>query len=129
MRVLVADDSLIVCARLVTMLSEIEGVQIVGQARNAQETASSVAKLKPDVVILDIQMPGGTGIDALVKMRETGSKAIVVVLTNYPYPQYREKCEAAGANFFFDKSNEFEYITPLIQNLMKMESKRWVLAR
>ncbi|HLX11600.1 MAG TPA: response regulator transcription factor [Bacteroidota bacterium] len=129
MKVLVADDSLIVCARLISMLTDIDGVEIVGQTRNVSGTITSVLTLQPDVVILDIQMPGGTGIDVLTKIREQGSKAIVIILTNYPYPQYRKKCEEAGANFFFDKSNEFESIPPLIQNLFKMESKLWMLQR
>ena len=129
MKVFVADDSLIVCARLITMLTDIDGVEIVGQARTVSESIDSVLAIQPDVVILDIQMPGGSGIDVLTKIREQGSKAIVIILTNYPYPQYRKKCEEAGANFFFDKSNEFEQVAPLIQNLLKMESKRWVFTR
>jgi DNA-binding NarL/FixJ family response regulator len=68
-------------------------------------------------VILDIRMPGGSGIDVLENIKKTNAAPVVIVLTNYPYPQYRKKCMALGAEYFFDKTTEFEKVTEVIENL------------
>ena len=99
------------------MLADIEGVEIVGQARTPSDAIASIMRVQPDIIIMDIQMPGGTGIDVLVKIREEKCMATVIVFTNYPYPQYRKKCDEAGANYFFDKSNEFENIINVVERL------------
>ena len=119
MKVLVVDDSLIVCARLITLLTNISEIEIIGQARNAPEAIASILALQPDVVILDIQLAGGTGIDVLKKIREEKCGAVVIMFTNHPYPQYKKKCEEAGANYFFDKTSEFEQIVTVIEKLRK----------
>jgi len=117
MRVLIADDSEVVCQRLIAMLSELPEAEVVGQATNSSEAISSIQELHPDVVILDIRMPGGSGIDVLRTIKKNDSAPRVIVLTNYPYPQYRKACMDAGAEFFLDKSTEFEKVTELIKQL------------
>jgi DNA-binding NarL/FixJ family response regulator len=117
MRVLIADDSEVVCQRLIAMLSELPEAEVVGQATNSSEAISSIQELRPDVVILDIRMPGGSGIDVLRAIKKNDSAPRVIVLTNYPYPQYRKACMDAGAEFFLDKSTEFEKVTELIKQL------------
>lgn len=119
MRVLIADDSPVVRERLETMLSEIAGIEIAGEAQDVGEAEDSIERLKPDVVILDIKMPGGSGIDVLKKIKENKSACAVIMLTNYPYPQYRQASMDAGADFFFDKSTEFERISDVLQGLMR----------
>jgi DNA-binding NarL/FixJ family response regulator len=114
-RVLIADDSAIVRERLVSMLSEFAGIEIVGQARDSIEAIDEIRRLKPDVVVLDIRMPGGSGIDVLRAIKKD-QKAVpkVIILTNFPYSQYRKKCMDAGADFFFDKSSEFENVAQVL---------------
>jgi DNA-binding NarL/FixJ family response regulator len=58
MRLFIADDSKVVRERLSALLSELDSVEIFGQARAVQEAISSIRELKPDLVILDIKMPG-----------------------------------------------------------------------
>jgi len=118
MKVFLVDDSAIIRERLVSMLSEIKGVEIVGEAKNAHDALEDIEKLKPDAVILDIRMPGGNGIDVLEKIKEGRPKTQVIMFTNYLYPQYRKRCMELGADFFFDKSNEFEKVTGVIQKMM-----------
>ena len=108
--VFIADDSRIVRERLVTMLDELAGVEIVGQAENVAEAISAIRIVKPDVVILDIRMPGGSGIDVLQEIKQDEVAPMIIILTNYPYPAYRQKCLQAGADFFLDKSTEFDQI-------------------
>ena len=79
------------------------------------EAISGIRIIQPDVVILDIRMPGGTGIDVLQTIKQDEVTPMVIILTNYPYPGYRQKCLQAGADFFLDKSAEFDQIPELFE--------------
>ena len=114
-RIFIADDSLIVRERLVTMLNELAGIEIVGQAENVAEAVSGIRDLQPDVVILDIRMPGGSGIKVLQNIKQAGAGPMVIILTNFPYPGYRQRYLQAGADFFLDKSTEFDQIPDLLE--------------
>jgi YesN/AraC family two-component response regulator len=118
-KVFIADDSLIVREHLVTMLDELAGIEIVGQAENVAEAISGIRILQPDVLILDIRMPGGTGIDVLQNIKQDEVAPMVIILTNYPYPGYRQKCLQAGADFFLDKSTEFDQIPELFERFKR----------
>ena len=117
MKVLIADDSLVVRQRLIEMLNEFHTIEEIYQSNNVLETIHSFQSIHPDVLILDIRMPGGNGIDVLKKIQKENIKTIVIVLTNYPYPQYEKICLGLGASYFFDKSNEYENIIKVFQKL------------
>ena len=119
MKVFIADDSLVLRERLEEMLSELPGIEIMGYAQDVPEALTSINTLKPDVVILDIRMPGGSGVDVLQNIKKDKQTPMVIVLTNYPYPQYRKKCMELGADFFFDKSTEFGKVTAIFKHLIK----------
>ena len=121
--VFIADDSLIVREHLVTMLEELAGVEIVGQAENVAEAINAISQLQPDAVILDILMPGGNGIEVLENIKQAGAGPLVIILTNYPYPVYRQKCMQAGADFFLDKSTEFDQIPELFERFKADKSQ------
>lgn len=109
-----------VLERLARMLSELPGaVELIGQASDAREAAEAIRRLRPDVVILDIRMPRGSGIDVLREIKREMPSPVVLMLTNHPYPQYRETCRKMGADFFFDKSTEFEKIPEVLQRLLQ----------
>jgi DNA-binding NarL/FixJ family response regulator len=74
-------------------------------------------------VILDLQMPGGSGLDVLRAVRPGHPSLQVVICTNYPYPKYRDECMTAGANFFLDKSTEFEKIPVIFRELIRAAAK------
>jgi len=118
MRVLIADDSEVFVQRLVQALGEISGVEIVGRARTGAEALQALRDLDPEVVILDIRMPDGTGIDVLEGMRKEKLATITIVLTNFAFPQYRRKCLQLGARFFFDKSAEFAEVREALSGLI-----------
>ena len=118
-RVFLVDDSGIVRDRLVTMLSDLKGIEIVGQAEDAREASDSIRKLKPDAVILDIRLSGGSGIDVLRVIKKEQPTLTAIMLTFYPYPQYRKSCLRAGANYFFDKSTGFEKIPEVLKGMIE----------
>ena len=117
MKVLVVDDSGIVRERLKEMLSEVSTVETVSEAKDRLEAISLLQKLKPDVMVVDIEMPGGNGIDLLVDIKKQRKPPLVIVLTNLSDPQYRKKCMDVGADFFFDKSIEFDKVAEVLRHL------------
>jgi DNA-binding NarL/FixJ family response regulator len=123
LKVLIADDSTLLRERLVGLICEIEGVEVVGQAGNAPEALEAIRQSKPDAVILDIRMPGGNGIQVLEALKKSSMEPVVIVLTAFPYPQYRKKCLQAGAKYFFDKSTEFEQVAEVIEQLASASMK------
>lgn len=118
-RLFIADDSKVLCSRLAEMLSEFNGLDIVGQAHNAPDAIRSIKKTRPHLVILDIRMSGGSGIHVLDQIRKDGLSTKVIMFTNYPYPQYRKRCLEAGADYFFVKYTEFHKLFKVIGQLVK----------
>jgi len=111
MTVLLIDDSALVIERLQEMLLPLPGVELIGPAANIPEALRSVRVSSPDVVVLDLNLPGGSGVTVLK------TSTIVIVLTNYAFPQYEKKCFEAGADLFLDKSKDFARVPRLIQKL------------
>lgn len=123
MKLFIADDSDMVRERLSMLLSQLDDVEVVGHADTVQNAISGIQRLKPDVVVLDMKMPGGCGVDVLEYVRRDGPGPVVIMLTNYPYPQYKQRCIKAGADFFFDKSREFEMAIQAIKRLASQQAR------
>ena len=119
MRVLLVDDSDILRNHLITILSEMENVNIIGESVNTESAIEDIRKKKPDLVILDIRMPGEGGIHVLKWAKEEYPELKVIIYTDYPYPQYRTRCIEVGADYFFDKSTETETMINTIKNMAK----------
>jgi DNA-binding NarL/FixJ family response regulator len=120
MNVYIVDDSALLRDRLKTMLLTSTGIEIAGEADNPHDAVEGILRLHPDVVILDIRMPGGNGIDVIEKVKEKGSLPTLIVFTNYPHRQYREKCMDLGADFFFEKSQDFEKVPEVLERLLQV---------
>lgn len=116
MKVFVVDDSAVIRGRLKRLLAEVQ-VQVIGEAGDAQVALAAIFEHRPDVVLLDIHILNGNGIDVLSRLKQEQGAPAVIILTDYPYPEYRERCLAAGADFFFVKSTEFQLIVPALQQL------------
>jgi len=119
LKVYVVDDSELVRERLIDMVSEIEGVEVVGEAGDLRGAEATIGELRPDAVILDIRLPGGNGITLLRHMKRERPAATVIVLTNYPYPQYREECLDAGADYFLYKATEFDKVGEILSRMAR----------
>jgi DNA-binding NarL/FixJ family response regulator len=117
MKVFIVDDSLIVRARIMTLLSDISDLEVIGHAQNKTEAHSSIKSMLPDVVIIDVQMPGGSGIELLKEIKQFQPPPTTIMFTNYPYAQIRKECRQAGADYFFDKSKDFEKIAQVLSSL------------
>ncbi|MCK4336311.1 MAG: response regulator transcription factor [Candidatus Aminicenantes bacterium] len=118
LKALVADDSDVTRSRILTLLSENPGVGVIGEAKDGLEASILTEKLKPDIVILDIRMPKKNGIETLKLIKKNDPPPIVIMLTNFPYQQYKKECKKAGADYFFDKSMEFDKIPIILDELL-----------
>ena len=117
MRILIADDSTLVRNSLKKLLLSIDNSLQIGESKNIQQTLKIFQQLNADLIILDIRMPDGNGIEALKIIKKQKPEQKVMMFTNYPNALNRAKCEAAGAEYFFDKSVDFEQIYETVKKL------------
>lgn len=122
--VLVVDDSAVIRQRLVAMLSGLNGVDVVGEAPTAAEALKLACELKPDVVTMDIVMPGASGVEAIEWIRSLDCPPTCIVLTNYPYPAFRARCSELGARYFLNKASEFGLIPEILEEIAKEKRER-----
>jgi DNA-binding NarL/FixJ family response regulator len=121
MRVLIVDDSRIVRERLTAMLADVApDIEQIAEARDPSEARERLRSFGPDVVILEIRMPGGDGLDMLQEIKRLTPSPIVLVLTNTPLAQYRHACAQAGADYFFDKSGDLDPMRELLRRLTRV---------
>ena len=117
MKIFVVEDSAAIRERLVEMIGDIEGVVVVGEAATSDEAVAGIRRTRPDVAIFDIQLAAGSGIDALVEAKRAQPGLRAIVLTNYATPQHEKASVDAGAEYFMDKSAEFERIAEVLTGM------------
>ncbi len=122
MRVFIVENSTFLQERLGRLVSGLRGVRVVGYAATASDAVEKILETRPAVVILDIRLDKGTGFDVLEKVKLRRQRPIIIVLTNYPYPQYRDKYLGAGADYFFDKSTEMDAVLGVLSTLREKKS-------
>ena len=106
-KVFIVEDAPLIRKRLVEIVSEIEGVSVVGEAESASEAVAGIMATRPQCVVLDFRLSDGTGVDVLRAVHPASPEIGFVVLTNHSSAQYRRACMDAGAVAFLDKSTEF----------------------
>jgi DNA-binding NarL/FixJ family response regulator len=124
MKVLIVDDSALIRVRLAELLTELEGIEIVAQSDNAYDAAELIRQLEPDVAILDLRMPKRSGMDLIGDVKSAPQPPKIIMLTNFPTPENREKCLSSGADYFFDKSSEIEGVMAVLKDLLQESGER-----
>ncbi len=119
MKVFLVDDSPVVIERLDALLQELPGVEVLGSAGDVLEATKSIMELKPDAVVLDLHLHGGTGFDVLRTVKSMLPETTILVCTSFPHAQYQAKCFREGASFFLDKYTEFEKLPDILCALIK----------
>jgi DNA-binding NarL/FixJ family response regulator len=104
-RVLLADDQAIVRTGLRTLLGAESDIEVVGEAGDGQQVLAQLDTTEPDVILMDIRMPGIDGIAATAAVVDSGSSARVCVLTTYGVDEYVYDALAAGASGFLLKTD------------------------
>jgi DNA-binding NarL/FixJ family response regulator len=117
--VLIVDDSITILTRMKEMLSEIECVSNVSTTTDSKNVIESFATNEPTLLLLDINMPHKNGIEILKAVKELYPKVKVMMVTNQPVEYYKPICLDLGAEYFIDKSTEFELIPVIIEHIFK----------
>lgn len=119
MRVFVVEDASLLRDRLIRQIDAIDGLDIAGYADNATEAIEQIRQVKPDAILLDIRLKSSNGFQVLEAIKTPGQPPWVIVLTNFAYAQYRKKFIDSGADYFFDKSHEFDQAITTLKKLKK----------
>jgi DNA-binding NarL/FixJ family response regulator len=117
MNIVIAEDSSLWRDRIKSLLTEINEEFTVSEAENGIDALQIIMEKKPDLAILDIRMAGINGIEILKRIRELKMNVKIIILTNYPYPQYKKRCTDAGADYFLSKDEDFEKINEVITGM------------
>jgi len=121
MKVLLADDSKLSLVRLQEMVSIYKQVEIVKSCSNGIDTLEALRTLKPDLAIVDIKMPGLSGLVVLNEIRKEDKIVKFIILTFYSSEYHRQMALQAGADYFFNKVDDFEKVSQLVEDLAKKE--------
>ncbi len=122
MRVLIADDHPLFRLGLRVGLEAL-GLQVVGEAGTGEEALRLGLELKPDVVLLDLKMPGLDGLACSRKLREAGYKGLVAFLTTYTEPGLIREAYEAGADAFFSKEASAPEIKARLERVARGEER------
>lgn len=122
MRLLIIDDSELINQKLRELLSDIKGLKIIGESLDGLDGVEKYWKLKPDIVILDINLPKFNGIEVLQNIRRVKSNTKVIILTNHSNQYFREACLTQGADFYLDKSTEFQKVYDICNKYILKEN-------
>jgi len=109
LQVFLADDSALIRSRVTALLGAVHAV-IVGEAATPGAAIQGILASRPDVVVLDVQLEGGAGLEVLRAVRQTAPAIPFVVFTSHSGHEYRKRYLGEGACAFLDKSAEFELL-------------------
>jgi DNA-binding NarL/FixJ family response regulator len=114
MTILIVDDSEVFRSRIVEILANNNKSTDILEANSILEAKEIMLDVLPDILITDIRMPGGTGLDLIKHVRKDNLVTLIIVITNYPEAQYKVEAFKTGANYFFDKSSEMDNLLEII---------------
>lgn len=116
-RLIIADDHLIVIEGLKRILDECEDMEVVAQATDGKEAVELVLKHKPDILILDITMPGYDGLEVINVLKEMAPEVSVLVLTMHEEEQYIFRSIEAGAMGYLTKKSVSDQLVNAIRRI------------
>jgi DNA-binding NarL/FixJ family response regulator len=114
MKVFLVEDSSLILKRLTEMLGALPHVVVCGHANSAGEAIEEILQLRPEVVLLDLQLNTGAGFDVLTAVRQQAPEIDFYVLTNFISERMRGLAATLGAKGFYDKSKDFQAVRDLI---------------
>jgi DNA-binding NarL/FixJ family response regulator len=123
-RILIADDHFIVRSGLTALLCTEPDLEVVGQAESGQQALDLYEKLKPDLMLLDLRMPGMGGDEVIVRVKQNYPAAKIIVLTAYSGDEDIHRALGAGARGYLLKSSTGNDLIPAIRAVL--EGKSWV---
>ena len=121
-KVVVADDHTILRQGIKALLDNQEGIEVVGEAKDGREAIKTIEELLPDVILMDIAMPGLNGLEATRRIKKKFPKVKVVVLTMHANEEYIFQILNAGADGYLVKETAFQDLISAINAVHKGEA-------
>ena len=116
-KIAVVDDSEAIRERLQQKIEKYNQFEILWTAESSGDAMNKYLNEKPDVIILDLQLKESSGFRFLESIRKIDNDTKIIMLTNFPYSTFRNKCMNLGGDYFFDKTNEFEKVFEVLKNI------------
>lgn len=116
MKVLIADDDERFRRRIGQFLATEPYIEIIGEAATGQEAVSCARELRPDIVLMDVRMPGMNGVSATRCLKEEMPDLKVIVLSVYDLDEYKDAALASGASAYVVKKSMIEELIPAMKS-------------
>jgi len=115
-KIVLAEDQGMLLGALSTLLNLEDDLEVIGQATNGHEAVELVRKLKPDICIMDIEMPIKTGLDAAEELVDVDCK--IIILTTFAKPGYFARARAVGVSGYLLKDGPSDDLSSAIRTIM-----------
>jgi DNA-binding NarL/FixJ family response regulator len=119
MTVLIVEESLLISGRIRNLLLETGNASNIYQTAEHTKAVTLFEEVKPQVVLLDMCMPGATAIDLLQDIKKAATETAIVVLVNCEDYQKQLKCTTIGVDFILDKYHEFEKLPEIMDSIVR----------
>ncbi len=124
LRLLLVEDSKVLAERLAEVVRQIPEFELLAAVDTEEAARAVVARERVDVMILDLHLKHGNGFGVLRALNHFPERPIIVVLTNYDLPQYKEAALALGAAHFLDKIRDYDRLPDLLNELVTSARSR-----
>lgn len=115
--ILLVDDSSLLRNNLKRIISSIPNLHLAGEALDSTTALRLVDELKPDILILDIDLIQGSGIEVLSKLKNDKSRPTTIMFTNYSQDAFKKATAKLGADYFFDKNKDIDELFEILKKL------------
>ena len=99
------------------MIACFSHLTIVGEAQNGMQALEMIRRLRPEVVVLDVEMPEMTGLEVLEALKSEALNCTIIMFTGQTEELYREKCLELGAKYFFQKATQLDRFVAVLKEL------------
>ena len=123
LQILVVEDAPSIRGRLVSLIGEIPDLQVSGVAGSVAEANALLRTLRPDVALLDLRLPDGSGLEILGALRALKTGVFVVMITAFDTPRVRSSCLNAGADAFLSKNSEIDELADLLRSIASRDRR------
>ena len=125
-RTLVVDDSAAALQSICGFLNLNPDIDVIGTASDGNEGLARAHALRPDLVLVDVQMPVMNGIEAAARLRQDLPTVRIIMITAHDSPEVRQACRASGADGFIAKEHLDEELPRLLQHMFHVSEKQSV---
>lgn len=122
--IVLVDDHAGIRQQVRTALAGVAGVSVDGEADTAPKAIELIARLHPHAVVLDLHLPGGSGLHVLRTIKGLSRPPLVIILSNMSLPEYWRACRRAGADFVLDKSHDFPRVRAIVADASRARAEQ-----